>query len=398
MVFEGTNDGGKPFYEQWRFNMVKKLMIVTALTVLVLSACSALGQQEALTPTPASAATVTPVAAPTLAPPTEPPAAVVTETAVPAQEATATASPTADIPRPTNVAGCTNSASFVADVTIPDNTEVEGGATFVKTWRISNTGTCIWASDYTLTHYSDERMGAPASIPLGITYPGQTLDISISLTAPNSVGAHRGNFVIKNPEGLIMKVNDDSRLWLIIQVKNPAAATLPPTNPPPAATEEAAVQPTNTAAATGSGGAGLASATCGFSIDQAKQLQAITAINTYRTQSGLPAYVVNVQLAKAAQSHANDMACNSLTAHTGSNGSTVKSRVAASGYVAAFSSENVYFINPPVTGQDAVNWWVNDTTDQRHRLNLVSDTYIEIGVGYAFFNNTGYYVVVFASP
>ena len=370
--------------------MVKKLIIVTALTAMFLSACSALGQ--APTETLAPTATATSVVAPTTAPVTEPPVATDAVTL----EATATASPTPEPPRPTNVPGCTNSASFVADVTIPDNTEVEGGATFVKTWRIANTGTCIWGSDYTLTHYSDERLGAPASVPLGTTYPGQTLDISVSLTAPNSVGAHRGNFVIKNPAGLIIKVNDDSRLWLIIQVKNTVAATAPATaTTAPGTAAQATAQPTNTTAS--SSGAGFASATCGFSIDQSKLMETITAINAYRIQSGLPAYTVNAQLAKAAQAHANDMACNNIKLHTGSNNSTVKTRVAASGYISAFESENVYFSNPPVTGQDAVNWWITDT-EEIHRLNLVSDTYIDIGVGYAFFNNTGYYVVVFATP
>jgi uncharacterized protein YkwD len=378
--------------------MVKRLMIVTALTALILSACSALGQDPTATLAPTN--TVTPVLIPTQAiatesPATEPPAA--TDGTVAPTEALATISATADVLRPTNAPDCTNSASFVADVTIPDNTEVAGGTTFVKTWRIANTGTCIWGPDYTLSHYSDERMGAPASITLGVTYPGQTLDISLSLTAPNSIGSHRANFVIKNPKGLIMKVNEDSRLWLIIQVKNTAAATAAPTTNAPTATQGAAVLPTNTTASTTSGN-GFANVTCSFSIDQGKMLQVINAVNAYRSQKNLPNYTVNAQLAQAAQAHASDMACNNLNSHTGSNSSTVKSRVAASGYVAAFQTENVYFSNPPVTGQDAVNWWINDQTDPKHNLNLISDTYIDIGVGYAFFNNTGYYVIVFGTP
>lgn len=373
--------------------MVKRSMLVTALIALVLSACSALGQEAptaTLAPTDTPAPTVTQAIIAT-----EPQATTPETPTVDPNLPTATlaASPTSDVPRPTNPPDCKNSASFVADVTIPDNTEVEAGSTFVKTWRIANTGTCVWGPDYTLVHYSDERMGAPSSIPLGVTYPGQSFDISISLTAPKTVGAHRANFVIKNPAGLIIKVNDDSRLWLIIQVKNPAAPTTAPAAVVPTATQGGvAAQPTNT-----SGGTGFATVNCGYSIDQAKLLQVINAVNTYRSQNGLPNYTVNANLAKAAQAHANDMACNNLASHTGSNNSTVDSRVAASGYVASFETENIYFSNPPGTGQDAVNWWITDQSDQRHRLNLVSDTYIDIGVGYAFFNNTGYYVIVFAT-
>jgi uncharacterized protein YkwD len=106
---------------------------------------------------------------------------------------------------------------------------------------------------------------------------------------------------------------------------------------------------------------------------------------------------VDPLLAKAAQSHANDMACNNLNSHTGSNSSTIESRIAASGYKAAFSAENVYVSNPPATGQDAVNSWINNT-DTKIKLNLISDTFIDIGVGYASFNNSGYYVIVFGTP
>ncbi len=92
------------------------------------------------------------------------------------------------------------------------------------------------------------------------------------------------------------------------------------------------------------------------------------------------------------------MACNNLTGHTGSDGSTSGSRIAKNGYVAAFSAENVYFSNPPLSGQGAVDWWRTDTGDIRHNLNMVSDTFIDVGLGYAFFNSNGYYVVVFATP
>jgi uncharacterized protein YkwD len=72
--------------------------------------------------------------------------------------------------------------------------------------------------------------------------------------------------------------------------------------------------------------------------------------------------------------------------------------VTASGYRASSLSENVYGSYPPLTGQGVVTWWRNDQTDVRHNLNLLSNTFIEIGVGYAFYDNFGYYVAVFAAP
>jgi len=351
--------------------MIKKLFIVTILITLMVSGCNPQAATEPAVPT--STATITQAPAATELPISETPA--VTDT--PATEITpAGATPTAETPRPTNEPNCTNSAVFVSDVTIPDNTTVGVGTPFTKTWRVSNTGTCIWGADYTLTHYSDERMNAPASVPLAVTYPGQTADISVNLTAPNSTGNHRANFVIKNPAGLIMKVNDDSRLWLIINVTTDI---------------------TNATAVSGSG-SGLVTATCAFSSEPANITETINAINAYRTENGLPAYTTNSQLARAAQAHANDMACNNLFGHTGSNGSTIQSRVTASGYVYSVTTENVYGSYPPLTGQGVVNWWKNDKTDLRHNRNLISDTYTEVGVGYSFFNNYGYYVVLFGTP
>jgi uncharacterized protein YkwD len=339
----------------------KPIATVLLLTAMILSACGSQPPVEASTPS---------VDIPTVnTPTTEPPP----PTSTTAPETT----PTPERPRPTNPPDCTNSASFVSDVTIPDNTEIVGGTNFTKTWRVMNTGTCVWGPDYTLTHYSNERMGAPAVVPLGITYQGQTLDISVELTAPTSTGSHRGDFVIKNPAGLIMKINEDSRLWLIINVRTIA---------------------TPTAAATATSPSGSGPGTCTITTDSTRVTDVFNAVNAYRTRSGKPAYRLNSRLAQAAQAHANDIACNQLFGHTGSDGSTVGSRVAAAGYSAAFVTENVYGSYPPLTAQEVVNWWINDKIEPRHNLNLISDTYAEIGVGYAFFNNYGYYVVVFAKP
>jgi uncharacterized protein YkwD len=374
--------------------MNAKLTTFIVLLALILTSCGSKAPAETAVP----AVTNTRALVATNAPATEAP--VITDTPVASTEITATVSDQPTVtsePRPTNVAGCTNSAAFVADITIPDNTQLAGGEEFVKTWRIGNNGTCIWASDYKLVYYSDERMNAPAEVPLAITYPGQTLDVSVKLTAPNSIGVHRANFVIEKPDGLAMKIADDSRLWLIINVGSTVAPTAGNTATAGAvsvATNAPAANPTVPA-----GGSGLVNVTCGYAIDQAKLIEMINAVNAYRAQSGgMFAYPVNQQLARAAQAHANDMACNSLSTNTGSNGSTVDTRVAASGYTASFAGQNVYVINPPISGQDVVNKWINDTVETQNKLNLVSDTFTEFGVGYAFFNNTGYYVIVFAAP
>jgi uncharacterized protein YkwD len=345
--------------------------------------------------------------APATSEPATTPSESVTTTQTPGTPATITA--TAGTPIPTNPPDCTNSASFITDVTIPDNTNIAGGTKFTKTWRVANNGTCVWGPTYTLAHYSEETLGTVTSVPLELTYPGQTLDVSIDLTAPNTTGTHRGNFVIKNQTGLIMKIGDDSRLWVIINVTVLGAATptatLTPTVVAASATTSGSVTPTltgtvasATAASATSGSANSSTATCAFTTDRAKLTEVINAVNAHRAQKGLPPYTVNAQLAQAAQRHANDIACHKLYVHTGTDGSTPKTRVADTGYVASSVSENVNGNYPPLDGQAAVNWWINDKTEPRHGQNLVSTTFTEIGVGYSFYNNYGFYALVFARP
>ena len=392
--------------------MIKKLFIVTALMTLVLSGCGG-GQAEAETPTvtvtegPVATTPVSTTEAPSVTDTSAPPSPEISATATQSTPA-GTQAPTLDPSRPTNAPDCTNSAAFIADVTIPDNTNVAGGTTFTKTWRVSNTGTCIWAADYTVTYYSDERLGAPPSVPLPLTYPGQNADISIDLVAPNSNGTHRGNFVIKNPTGLIMKIGDDSRLWVIINVTvttaiMPSATATPIANTAVSAVTETVIvtgtSPTTAASSNSSSNvSNVTTGTCAFSTDREKLTEVINAVNSYRATKGLPPYTVNAQLAQAAQRHANDIACHKLYVHTGSDGSTPQSRVKDTGYLAKSVSENVNGNYPPLDGQGAVNWWINDKTEPRHGQNLLSITFKEIGVGYSFFDNYGFYALVFATP
>jgi uncharacterized protein YkwD len=350
--------------------MRKNLPVAFLFLVLIVSACGAQAPAETVAPTLTAAQTI---AATTEAP---------TATEAPSvTEESPSATPTPETPIPTNPADCVNSAAFVTDVTIADNDIIPASTSFTKTWRVKNTGTCVWGPGYTVSHYSEERMLAPESVPLSVTYPGQTVDISVELTAPNADGKYRGFFVIKNPAGLIMKIDNDSRLWVLINVSSQVAA----------ATQSAGNIPIT-------GGDGLADATCAFTTDAAKVAETISALNAYRADNGLPAYAVNELLTKAATAHANDMACNKLFAHIGSDDSTPTTRVAASGYTASSATENVYGSYPPLTGQGAVDWWKNDKTDIRHNQNLLSATFTEIGVGYSFFDNFGYYVLVFATP
>lgn len=124
--------------------------------------------------------------------------------------------PPSDTPQPSNTPAATNTsepsatpteeeecdaADFVSDVTIPDGSDFSAGDTFTKTWRLENVGSCTWTTDYDLVFDSGEQMGGPDSQAFtGSVAPGQTVDISVELTAPASDGTYRGNWKLRNAD------------------------------------------------------------------------------------------------------------------------------------------------------------------------------------------------------
>lgn len=97
---------------------------------------------------------------------------------------------------------CTDRAQFVTDVTVRDGTRFDPGANFTKTWRLRNIGTCTWTSSYMLVYDSGTQMGSNTSVALpGNTPPGQSVDVSVDLTAPNAAGSYRGYWKFQNAAG-----------------------------------------------------------------------------------------------------------------------------------------------------------------------------------------------------
>ncbi len=133
-----------------------------------------------------------------------------------------------------------NRASFVKDVTIPDGKEIAAGASFTKTWRIKNNGSCTWRANYVVLFDSGEQMGAPASAPIGGTVaPNATIDISVNLIAPANPGNYQGNFKLRSHDNIVFGVNADAQgpFWvkIVVPVPTPTPTPLVPTLPPPVA-------------------------------------------------------------------------------------------------------------------------------------------------------------------
>jgi uncharacterized protein YkwD len=275
---------------------------------------------------------------------------------------------------------CKVQAVLLEDVTIPDDTRVTAGESFTKTWRFKNTGTCHWKG-YTINFLAGDRMGAPDSAPVPDTLAGSTVDVSVDLTAPTADGSYSGYFTLKNADGESINVGTEKSFWVKIIVGNGTTSA----TPTPKGTS------TSTSGSTTDDGV----ADCNFSQNAGIVSQISALINNERQSKGLPALIVNSFLATAAQKHSADMACHNLLSHTGSDGSYVSTRIAATGYSASYTEEIIYAGGDP---QTAFDWWMSDTL---HRNAILSTKSSEMGVGYAFLSSSsygGYITVDFASP
>lgn len=115
-------------------------------------------------------------------------------------------------------------AQFIDDVTIPDGTTLKPNETFTKTWRFRNAGTCSWTPSYAVVFSSGDSMNGPVTQALtGNVNPGQTVDISVELTAPAAAGSYKGFWKLRNAAGVHF-----SQFYVDIKVQA-ATATAGPT-------------------------------------------------------------------------------------------------------------------------------------------------------------------------
>ena len=135
---------------------------------------------------------------------------------------TSTPAPPSGTDTPTSPPGaCVLDLDYLEDVTIPDGSVLPPGSAFVKIWRIFVGGTCLEPRELELVFESGDVMGGPASVPLGPVSAGQTLDVSVELTAPNEPGSYRSNWRLRDDTGTVFPL----RLYVAIVVPSPTETT-----------------------------------------------------------------------------------------------------------------------------------------------------------------------------
>ncbi|MEB2333755.1 MAG: NBR1-Ig-like domain-containing protein [Anaerolineaceae bacterium] len=155
---------------------------------------------------------------------------------------TATETPSTAVPTntpapitPTIPPSSCDKVQFIADVTVPDGSTYAPGAAFTKTWRLKNVGSCAWTTSYQLVFYNGEQMSALASaaFPRNVEV-GQTIDISVNMTAPSAAGSYRGYWMFKNASGALFGIGAQANKpwWVDIKVSGSAATPGAPTKTP----------------------------------------------------------------------------------------------------------------------------------------------------------------------
>jgi len=124
---------------------------------------------------------------------------------------------------------CVDSATFISDVTIPDNTVFTPNAPFTKTWRLKNTGTCTWDGNYLVAYISGSTMSQQPGywiVSQGQTVsPGQMLDVSVGMTSPVENGNYASYWGVKKSDGGFMPIQggaNGNSFFVKIKVNNGA--------------------------------------------------------------------------------------------------------------------------------------------------------------------------------
>ncbi|MFH1037923.1 MAG: CAP domain-containing protein [PVC group bacterium] len=119
--------------------------------------------------------------------------------------------------------------------------------------------------------------------------------------------------------------------------------------------------------------------------DPVRERELVVLINQYRRANSLLPYKMDSLLTNAARGHSTDMAVNNFFSHTGSGGTTPGQRITAAGYNWTTYGETIAAGNS--TAAATINQWKGSPP---HNAIMLSSSYREIGIGYAYSASSTY--------
>ena len=133
--------------------------------------------------------------------------------------------------------GCIDHMAFIQDLNYDDQNMTNPakflpGQAFRKGWRIQNTGTCTWDSNYDFVYVRGSsplaRMGGLPTPVRGTVPPGQMYDMYVDLVAPAVPGIYQAFWSMRGPKGILF----GESVWVGIEVVGSATATPAPIQTP----------------------------------------------------------------------------------------------------------------------------------------------------------------------
>jgi polar amino acid transport system substrate-binding protein len=148
------------------------------------------------------------------------------------------AQPTPAPPQPAvQPPACVDGAAWVADLSYNDNNMtnppvMQPGQPFTKGWRMRNSGTCVWTTNYKLAFsYGNVPAAQMGGQPIPVTKnvnPGETFDFQVNLVAPIAPGTYQGFWNMRNATN--QKFGET--VWVGITVPGAPTPTPAPTQTP----------------------------------------------------------------------------------------------------------------------------------------------------------------------
>ena len=119
---------------------------------------------------------------------------------------------------------CENDAVFIADLTIPDFSEVMPGESLGKSWQIRNTGSCAWGTGYYVVFREGHAMTERLQHALYPARPETNAVVQIDMTAPNTPGDYQGFWRLYDPNGKVF----GHKLFIKIKVTSVSTTSTAP--------------------------------------------------------------------------------------------------------------------------------------------------------------------------
>ncbi len=191
----------------------RKLIILTILSVLILSACG--DANNAQDPTIATAVAQTVAAQNASQTNTETAAAsatpFITQTPLQFSPTLTLLAPKASPTLHGNTAKSECAKASLVSETIPDGTIFRPGELFTKTWEIQNVSNCTWDTTYKIIFWDGNVLGGGYVYNLPQATPPQgVIPISLVLTAPVQEGEYSSEWMLQAPDGTDFGVGEYS--------------------------------------------------------------------------------------------------------------------------------------------------------------------------------------------